>query len=333
MTPTPRLLALAVLVLFAAPLRANDSEAAIGLGGIELKANSAITMDEEDLFLSKEEVRVRYRYTNRTDRDVEVLVSFPLPPVRAADEALYADQALPDYSHLDFRTTVDGKPVKLDTVKRAEIGGRDVTARLTALGWPVDWIDGMGGEPDFVKALPPDRRAALIREGLLRQMAGDDRRVLPAWDAVTHITRRQVFPAHRTVEVTHRYVPMVGGSVGGMLEPAMRKAYPEHARQYCVDKAFFAAFDRKRAAKRKPGEEFVSYGEVWISYVLSSGRNWKGPIGRFRLVVDKGRPENLVSFCMSGVKKISPTQFEVRRTNFEPKGDLDVLIADWAQQE
>lgn len=50
-------------------------------------------------------------------------------------------------------------------------------------------------------------------------------------------------------------------------------------------------------------------------------------------MVDKGSPDNLVSFCMSGVKKISPTQFEVRRTNFEPKGDLDVLIAEWAQQE
>lgn len=46
-------------------------------------------------------------------------------------------------------------------------------------------------------------------------------------------------------------------------------------------------------------------------------------------MVDKGKPENMVSFCMTGVKKIPPTQFEVRRKKFEPKGDLEVLIVEW----
>lgn len=320
-------------MLLAAPALANDSEAALGIGGIELRQNDAVSMDAEDLFISKDEVRVRYRFTNRTDRDVEVLVTFPLPPVRAEDEAVYGDRAVPDFTRLDFHTAVDGKPVRLDLVKRAELAGKDVTARLTQLGWPAEWIDGTGSEPDFVKPLTPAERAAFVREGLLRVIPGSAKTHLPAWDLVTHVTRRQLFPARRTVEVTHRYRPMVGGSVGGMLDPAMRKAYPNHARKYCADKAFFAALDRKQTARRKANEEFASYGEIWISYVLSSGRNWKGPIKDFRLVVDKGRPENLVSFCMSGVKKIGPTRFEVRKTNFEPRGDLDVLIAEWGQQE
>ena len=38
------------------------------------------------------------------------------------------------------------------------------------------------------------------------------------------------------------------------------------------------------------------------------------------------KPDYMVSFCMDGVKKISPTQLEVRKTNFEPKGDLDILF-------
>ena len=37
----------------------------------------------------------------------------------------------------------------------------------------------------------------------------------------------------------------------------------------------------------------------------------RSPIGRFRLVVDKGAPGNLVSFCGEGVRKISPTRFEM----------------------
>jgi hypothetical protein len=36
-----------------------------------------------------------------------------------------------------------------------------------------------------------------------------------------------------------------------------------------------------------------------------------------------------VSFCAEGVQKIAPTQFEVRKTNFEPKDDLAILIVEW----
>ena len=56
--------------------------------------------------------------------------------------------------------------------------------------------------------------------------------------------------------------------------------------------------------------------------------NWRSPIGDFRLVVDKGKPGNLVSFCEDGVRKISPTQFEVRRKNWRPTRDLHVLIIE-----
>ena len=46
-------------------------------------------------------------------------------------------------------------------------------------------------------------------------------------------------------------------------------------------------------------------------------------------MVDKGNAENMVSFCMDGVKKISPSRLEVRKTNFEPKGNLNILIVQW----
>ena len=47
------------------------------------------------------------------------------------------------------------------------------------------------------------------------------------------------------------------------------------------------------------------------------------------MVVDKEKPENLLSFCGSGVKKISPTRFEIRKTNFEPTADVDILIVEF----
>ena len=44
------------------------------------------------------------------------------------------------------------------------------------------------------------------------------------------------------------------------------------------------------------------------------------------MVVDKGAPANLVSFCADGVKKIGPTEFEVRHTNFTPTRDVSIVI-------
>ena len=44
------------------------------------------------------------------------------------------------------------------------------------------------------------------------------------------------------------------------------------------------------------------------------------------MVVDKGAAANIVSFCADGVRKISPTQFEVRHTDFTPTRDVSILI-------
>jgi hypothetical protein len=72
--------------------------------------------------------------------------------------------------------------------------------------------------------------------------------------------------------------------------------------------------------------EVVGRPRERIGYILTTGGNWRSPIGDFRLVVDKGAAANLVSFCGEGVRKISPTRFEIRHTNWRPDRDLKVLI-------
>jgi len=64
-----------------------------------------------------------------------------------------------------------------------------------------------------------------------------------------------------------------------------------------------------------------------VSYILTTANNWASSIKDFRLVVDKGSPDALVSFCGKGVKKIGPTQFEMRATDFYPEHELEILIA------
>lgn len=326
------LLAGALLATAITPLNANDSAAAIGLGGLVLTRNDAISMDSEDLFISQAEIRVRYRFTNRSKRDIETLVSFPVPSLPDGLGGYLGDQEIPDFRRLGFRTTVDGRPVTLDITERAEIAGRDVSQRIAALGWPLRWFFDVSSAVPFVEGLNAAQKATFLREGLLKRDPNDANSVIPAWNLVTHVTRRQRFPAGRTVEVFHRYKPFTGGSASGGLERGLRKAdwFAEKRRRHCIDAAFLAAFDQRIGSN--PASRPVA-AEVWVDYILSSGANWRGPIGDFRLVVDKGKADNLVSFCMDGVRKISPTQFEVRKRNFEPRGNLHVLIAEFYQTD
>jgi hypothetical protein len=313
---------------------ANDSEAEWAIGGLVLKTNAAISMDREELFISASEVRVDYVYTNHSPEDREVLIAFPLPAMPPLD-GYYDSYALPDWDELNFTTTVDGVPVDYEVADRAMVDGRDVTDLVAAEGWPLFWFRD-DAFTEHLQDLPDADRRRLIAAGLLRtedneELTGEVSWISPAWQVQRNLVRRQVFPAKSSVTVSHSYQPYAGGSVGGMLDPYLRKEYPEGLQSYrdkwCVEDSFLAGVDKKLAAGTD--DRPVYYGETWLGYVLSSGANWAGPIKDFRLVVDKGEADNLVSFCMDGVTKISPTQFEVVKQDFEPTRDLDILILDF----
>ena len=311
---------------------ANDSTAALGLGGLVLTQNDAVSMDSEDLYLSAEQVRVKYEYTNHTGTDVQTLVSFPLPPMPFGNDD--EDMATTDLSDMEFTTLVDGKDVQLMRMEKITVSGRpdlsDTERYISQRGWPLHyWNDNdfMAGLWKLPKAVENEYLASgyFVRDG--------SEGIRPNWIVNTHVTRLQTFPAGKTITVEHSYTPFVGGSVAGSLHKSMRRAdygWNDYIKRYCVDKNFLAGFDTRQA---KLGERAEHYYETWLDYILSSGANWKGPIKKFRLIVDKGSSDNLVSFCMDGVKKISPTQFEVRKTNFEPKNDLHILIVKWFQME
>ena len=47
------------------------------------------------------------------------------------------------------------------------------------------------------------------------------------------------------------------------------------------------------------------------------------------LIVGKDKPCKLVSLCMDGLKKIGSTRFEVRKSNFDPTRDIQILFAEF----
>lgn len=317
---------IAVLTLAAATVAgaalANDGVAERAAGGLVFKATDEIDMLSEDLYVSRDEIRVRYRFRNRTANDVRVTVAFPLPD-HDLREDFYGDTAYPR----DFRTTVDGRPIEMRTEYRAVWEGADHTDLLTSLGIPITYgggnIDAIVGP---LSALPEADRRRLLELGLVEEFdfPGEGRRVTPLWTVKEAWYREQLFPAGRDVIVEHRYRPGAGGTLGtGLAGPnRLDSDYNrEMIARYCIDEDFLAAVDRIAS---RDGPEY--FGESYVSYILTTGAGWASPIGEFRLVVDKGRPENLVSFCGEDVRRISPTRFEMRRRNWRPDRDLHVLI-------
>lgn len=318
------------LLPIATPTLANDSVAELGTGGLILARSDVVVMEKEDLFLSLEEVRVDYVFRNTSDADVETIVAFPLPDIEANPYSLPAIPYMEDENFLDFEVTIDGSAIEPELELRAVAIGVDVTEELAAQGIsPYPFGEGM---LPALADLPDDVAADWLARGIITIDEYDDgsgwKRVrTPFWKLRSAYWWRASFPARRPVQVAHRYAPSVGatagisfffdGRIGGDL-------YPDYKRRYCIDQSFERAL-AKAAAQGQDGNPPLY--ENRLSYILKTGGNWAGgTIGDFTLTVDKDHPKNLVSFCGEGVEKIGPTTFRMKKTDFYPDRDLDVLI-------
>lgn len=63
---------------------------------------------------------------------------------------------------------------------------------------------------------------------------------------------------------------------------------------------------------------------------MAIGANWKGPVKRFKLTVNKPGPQVLVSLCMDGLTKVSPNLFDVDKTDFAPRAPSTFSLSRWS---
>jgi hypothetical protein len=66
-------------------------------------------------------------------------------------------------------------------------------------------------------------------------------------------------------------------------------------------------------------------GAIISEYVLQTAKTPAGPIGKFRLTVNKGDPANVVSLRGLDLAVTGTTTLEAEWTNFVPDGDLLIL--------
>ena len=320
---------LAILTLGSAAF-ANDSTAELTTGGLVLAKNADIEMRSEDLAISEKEISVRYKFFNRAASDQTVTVAFPMPDVTMEDRDIDIP-ARNSANFLDFHTVADGREVRAQYEQKAVLDGTDISARLEAFGVPLAVQNKVTS--DALDALPRARQDELEKLGFVTGYEEGDgksmvHRVTPKWTFKSTFYWNQTFPAGREIAIEHRYAPSVGGSVGSMLNstPIDAAGLREYEALYCIDKDFLAGVKTALGKPDSNGQPAHPFYETRIGYVLKTAANWARPIGDFRLTVDKGAPDALVSFCAEGVKKIGPTLFEARRENFTPTRDLHILI-------
>ncbi|WP_395665438.1 DUF4424 domain-containing protein [Methylocella sp.] len=319
------------LALGGAAGRANDSSIELAIGGVRFTKSPDVSMEEERLAITPETVSVSYRFVNRSDAPVTLDIGFPLPDIDLAREdeelAIPSDDPV---NFVDFRTSVDGAPVRLDVIQRAKLKGRDVTAEVKAAGLPLALI---GADAyDRLRALPAATREKLVADGLLAPNgtgANDEVFYGAQWTVSTVFARKQTFAPHAEALVEHHYRASVGMSVDTALRKGVRDGdgmeafLASYRKDYCLNEDFFRGLDRVAGPVPSAGPTLL---ERRIAYVLKTGANWAGPIKKFQLTVDKGKPDRLVSFCFDNVRKASPTLFVAELENFTPKRDLKILM-------
>ena len=321
----------AVALCAASPMvsLANDTTAELKTGGIVFATSSDVRMLSEDLYISPSSIRVDYVFRNDGKEDVETLIAFPMPDISGTYEG---DVAMPDATDnfLDLRVTQDRQPIEPTLQQRAYTPtGLDVTEDLVSKNVPL--LPNGSSTFDALEKLAPETLAAFRTKGIViddvyDQGKGIEHHPRPIWTLKSVYYWKTRFPVGKEVKVHHDYRPSVGGTngIGFVMEGQPNvDIFQDYQKRFCIDDGFVQLANKLQAKTATGGPNYM---ERWLSYVLTTGANWAGPIGRLHLTIDKEREEDFVSFCGKDVVKTGPTTFEMQVENFVPQQDIDILF-------
>ena len=298
--------------------QANDSAGYVGTGGVEYIKNKNISMHSEDLYVSKEQIRVNYEFKNLSNKDITETILFPMPAVPSFIDSDYADTTA---TYDDFQVLVNGKSIipqlHVRTFMRPIIiKDGDKTLADASVDTTHIFKECGISKAEMMTPWTYQFDTEVINQQLLDcnnkkldQFIDDkDDPSYLFWDSQIIYSWEQTFKANTITKIKHTYTPLVGGSV--YLDE-------EQYADFCVDRS------TQRGFNKNGGRPYHA-----LSYILTTGANWAKPISNFKLNVERD-PNELVSFCWKGkgkVKKIGPTTFEIKESNFVPTHDFDVAF-------
>jgi hypothetical protein len=118
------------------PALANDTSAELSTGGLIFVRNDDVEMPSEDLAISAREVSVRYRFLNRSDKDVTVLVAFPMPDIQVVGPDDITSVPTDDMRRVVARRSA-ARLMSRETYRRVSIAMEGGASWLMNIGWCV----------------------------------------------------------------------------------------------------------------------------------------------------------------------------------------------------
>ena len=297
--------------LAATPALAQDEAPGVGYvaTGPVFDLPAGMSVERLEVHISIYSVRLAYVFKSAAHQTVHFSFALPEMPVDANPDIAALDEnseaaglaADKPANYLSLSVSVDGKKLAPGGHGRALLAGKDVTRQLLDAGVPL--LSGPDGEPPW-RHLPPEVQTRLEASSLI---SGDT----ALWSYQASFEWDQSFePGETRVEIS--YAPIFDYWSDINLDD-----FPgdSAARAYCIDDGVRRAFLRKRS------DDLYT-----VTHLMGGSEGWRGPVGRYRLVVEKGAAANMVAFCPLAAKKISPTTFQWSATDFTPGPQLGVLF-------
>lgn len=344
-----RLLFLVLTILNSSSWADDAVEAAI-TGNIIFEKAPELIMQDETLIISKSagknlgddnfSIDVDFHFKNISNHDVIRKIAFVLPPVQCRMDvnSMWRGLDSSDNNEIhnkglkDFTITVNGQPQSYITRTQASLNKRNITDLLIKLQIPLNPCKiqtTMDGRPD------PKYDIALKKYQLLT--ATND----AAWSENIYFEWTQNFSAGKTINIHHHYTPVIGESVLSSrtideLNEMFTRNTPSQIPIWnrppttLVQSNPSIVYPKTDLGADNNQKRFCVMPK-WIQYHLTTGANWNGGIGIFKLIIKDDadtpfavntfyNPDNNANISMYG----NTMSFVIKK--FIPAKDLFILF-------
>ncbi|MBU3732524.1 MAG: DUF4424 domain-containing protein [Beijerinckiaceae bacterium] len=316
---------------FPLPSTANDSMSDLAAGGLVLITNDDIVMQKEDLYLSENEIKIRYEMRNESQKIIKARVAFPLPEIPHITPSGFttskggyniAIQPPTDPNILDFSVVVNGKVINPDVEIKALLKGKDIASDLNLIGGQSLVL--RSGEFMLDEAPISDQlREQLMAIGAFEKI--DELIYKFPWRTYVTYHWVQDFPPGVTV-IEHRYTPVIGRHLVTLSKnnKINISGFDQGASRYCITPKMIQDIKKLNVTSSDDNPLFANT----LGYILKTGAHWKGrAIEEFNITIQASEKTRVTSLCtkLPLIRK-RQNEFFATMKNYKPNKDLNIIF-------
>lgn len=295
---------------------ANDSAAAIGVSGLQLKDEKRVVIEEEKLMIKADLVTVDYTFRNLSDEKVSTIVAFPIAPFSPAPSS---NSHLENYDqNFSFKVWVGGEKITTAKQFRSFIGNDDITSLLSKARIPHDGNEIINDGQYDSSIIDQLLSIGAVRSGAF----GDQFKNIYYAEWENHVTYywEQEFPPNAIVKVRHEYKPVIGFQYVENTDN-----FEKEHKDSCINAEAKKAISES-LLKVKKGD-FLGFQAEWVNYILTTAKNWQLPIRDFELIIEKSNPKQIASICWEGkIEQLSDVRLRAHKKDFVPDKELKIYF-------